>query len=66
LKVIQVPSPITGIASPVDGMARVTIGPGCAAASVGLGMAAATNEASAARRLNGDKGCIRSSPRHDV
>src|SRR5688572_19917434 len=53
LKVIQLPSPTAGIASPDDGIARVRIAPGCAAAGGTAASApAAARECMTVRRLS--------------
>src|SRR5688572_19693716 len=55
LKVIELPSPTSGIRSPVDGIARVEIGPRCAEAVRGFrteAAPAAPIEARSVRRLN--------------
>ena len=59
LKVIQLPSPTSGIASPLDGMARVRIAGAAAAGTIAL----AASDPRKARRVNGT---MRDAPRAAV
>ena len=51
LKVIQLPSPTSGIASPLEGIGRVRTALVCAAAGMIAAAPAAANERSSARRF---------------
>ena len=59
LKVIQLPSPTSGIASPVDGMGRVRIAGAAAAGAI----AGAASDPRTMRRVNET---IRDAPRHRI